>query len=272
LTDNGVSDPIWFEVPKSAKAPACVRHALKKGADLLFVWGGDGMVQQCIDAAAGSGVPIAILPAGTANLLATNLGIPKNLVDAVAVGLHGGRRAIDVGVMNGERFVVMAGAGIDGRIMGGVSKSAKAHMGRLAYFRSSALAIKASARNVRVKVDGTVWFDGKASCVLLGNVGTVTGGLCVFPEASPDDGQLEVGVVTAKKGLDWLRVLARVVTHDPDKSPLVHMTRGRKITAVFDRPMLSEIDGGERDKVKRLKVRIEPQSVEICVPEQATAS
>ena len=56
LAASGVNDPLWFEVPKSAKAPKCVRKAIKQGVDLLFVWGGDGMVQRCIDAAAGSGV------------------------------------------------------------------------------------------------------------------------------------------------------------------------------------------------------------------------
>ena len=73
-------EPLWYEVPKSKKAPACARDAVDKGADLVFVWGGDGMVQRCIDAVAGTDVRrSAILPAGTANLLATNLGIPKDL-------------------------------------------------------------------------------------------------------------------------------------------------------------------------------------------------
>src|SRR5947207_3814531 len=79
LAASGVNDPLWFEVPKSSKAPKLVRRAVKLGADMVFVWGGDGMVQRCIDALAGTGVAIAILPAGTANLLATELGIPKDL-------------------------------------------------------------------------------------------------------------------------------------------------------------------------------------------------
>ena len=111
LTEQGVSDPIWFEVPKSRKAPARVREAIKLGADLIFVWGGDGSVQRCIDAAVGSPVTLAILPAGTANLLANNLGIPIDLEQAVNVGLHGSNRTIDVGKMNGEHFAVMAGVG-----------------------------------------------------------------------------------------------------------------------------------------------------------------
>ncbi len=267
LMASGVTDPLWFEVSKSAKAPKSIRRAVRLGADLVFVWGGDGMVQRCIDAVAGSDVDIAILPAGTANLLATNLGIPKDLVEAVAVGLHGSRRSLDVGVLNGERFVVMGGAGFDARIMGGVDGAAKKRLGRVAYFGSSARAMRAGRRQMKIKVDGKLWFDGKASCVLFGNVGTVTGGLCIFPDARPDDGLLEIGVVTAHRWSDWLRVLTRIVAHDPDGSPMVNMTHGRKVSVRLERSMPYELDGGARRKTRKLRVRVEPASVCVCVPD-----
>ena len=111
LGDHGVSDPLWAEVPKSRRAPKQVRRLLDQGAEHFLVWGGDGMAQRCIDTLAGSGRTMAIIPAGTANLLASNLGLPRDLEAAVATALHGAERAIDVAVMNGERFAVMAGAG-----------------------------------------------------------------------------------------------------------------------------------------------------------------
>src|SRR5262245_3604540 len=83
------AEPRWYEVPKSKKAPKAVRRALDDGADLLIVWGGDGMVQRCAHEAAGTGATLAVIPAGTANLLAANLGIPKSLEDAVAIALGG---------------------------------------------------------------------------------------------------------------------------------------------------------------------------------------
>src|SRR5512138_867856 len=90
LAQAGHPKPIWYEIPGSRKARKAVRRAVKKGARLIFVWGGDGMVQRCIDALAGhEEVELAILPAGTANLFATNLGIPKEIGKAVQVGLHG---------------------------------------------------------------------------------------------------------------------------------------------------------------------------------------
>src|SRR5690349_9820716 len=97
LADAGCREPIWFEIGKSRKAPKAIHRAVKEGAKLIFVWGGDGMVQRCVDALEPSDVALAILPAGTANLFATSLGIPKDIADAVAIGLRGERRALDVG-------------------------------------------------------------------------------------------------------------------------------------------------------------------------------
>jgi diacylglycerol kinase family enzyme len=89
LKRQGVNDPLWIEVPKSRFATKQVKRALAEGCELLFVWGGDGTVQRCIDAAAGSEAALAILPAGTANLFATNLGIPQDIAQAVSIGMRG---------------------------------------------------------------------------------------------------------------------------------------------------------------------------------------
>ena len=97
LAKAGVEDPLWYEVPKAKKAPGQVERALDAGADLVFAWGGDGTVRRCLSVLAGTKIPLAVLPAGTANLFATNLGIPSELEQAVQIGLHGQTRKIDVG-------------------------------------------------------------------------------------------------------------------------------------------------------------------------------
>ena len=132
LERQGVSEPLWYEVPKSRKAPKRVREALDEGADLIFVWGGDGMVQRCVDAVDGGAATLAIVPAGTANLFATNLEIPKDIEQAVHIGLHGPRRMLDVGRMNGERFAVMAGAGFDAQMIRAADAGLKDRIGRVA--------------------------------------------------------------------------------------------------------------------------------------------
>ena len=117
LAAEGVPAPLWYEVKKSRHAPEDARRAAARGVDVLFVWGGDGTVQRCIDAVAGTDTAVAILPAGTANLLAMNLKIPDDITEAVRIGLHGDRRRMDTGSVNGEHFTVMAGAGFDARMI-----------------------------------------------------------------------------------------------------------------------------------------------------------
>lgn len=141
--------------------------------------------------------------------------------EAVEAGLRGVRQRIDVGVLNGERFAVMAGTGVDAITMRDVTKSAKEHVGALAYFRSGIRAVKEPAAHLEIRVDGKPWFEGAASCVLVGNVGKIQGGIELFPDASPIDGKLELAVITADAGLDWARLLARVATGHPNKSPFV---------------------------------------------------
>jgi diacylglycerol kinase (ATP) len=266
LGESGVLDPLWFEVDKSRKAPKRAQKALAAGADLVFVWGGDGMVQRCIDALAGSGAALAIVPAGTANLLARNLGIPKDVAEAVHAGLHGAQRTLDVGVANGERFAVMAGAGFDARMIAGADRGMKDRFGRAAYVWTGAKATRGQAVTMRVRVDGSTWFAGKASCVLAGNVGTLTGGLTVFEDAVPDDGRLDLGVVTARNVRQWLRVLLRVVTRSADRSPFTRTTRGRKVTVQMERAMPYQLDGGARRSTKKLKIRVEGAAITIRVP------
>jgi diacylglycerol kinase (ATP) len=266
LAQAGVTDPLWFEVPKSAKAPKRARQAVEEGADLVFVWGGDGMVQQCVDALASKSATIAIVPAGTANLLATNLGIPKDIEQAVEIGLHGGRRCLDVGVVNGERFVVMAGAGFDAMMIRDADAGLKDRIGRLAYVWTGIKNLGMNRARVTVKIEGNTWFKGRAGCLLVGNVGSLFGGITVFDDAQPDDGFLEVGLVTAKSTGQWLRAIGRIAVARADGSPFVQTTRARKLTVRFDRPMPYEVDGGDRPPTKRLKIRVEPAAITICVP------
>jgi YegS/Rv2252/BmrU family lipid kinase len=268
LATHGIDDPMWYEVPKSRLAPERAKKLLKKGADLIFVWGGDGTVQRVIDAVAGAPVALAILPAGTANLFATNLGIPKDMAEAVEIGLNGPRRQLDVGLMNGERFGVMAGTGLDALMIRDADAGLKDKIGRLAYVWTGAKNVRRSSVKMRIDVDGTTWFKGKASCLLVGNVGDVIGGISAFPEAQPDDGRLNIGVVTASGAVQWLRTLSRSAVGDVQGSPFVETTTGEVFDIRLDKAIPYELDGGVRKKAKRLKCKVEPAAVTICVAQE----
>jgi diacylglycerol kinase (ATP) len=265
LEAQGVEDPLWYEVPKAKRAPDRARRALEEGADLVFAWGGDGTVRRCLGELAGTATCLAVIPAGTANLFATNLGIPADIEEAVAVGLHGERRRFDVGRFSGERFGVMAGVGFDAEMIRG-SDDLKERLGRLAYVWSGSRNLREDAFEAEIRVDGLDWFDGRATCILLGNVGDLFGGVTVFPDARPDDGQLELGVVTAEGVMQWARTLARTAAGDPTASPFVRATRARKVKVRLDRKVRYELDGGDRTKVRAFKVEVEPGALQLCVP------
>jgi diacylglycerol kinase (ATP) len=267
LADAGIDQPAWFEVPKSKYAPDCVRDAIDGGADLLFVWGGDGMVQRCIDAVGDAPVVVAILPAGTGNLLARNLDIPIDLLQAVDVGLHGARRTIDVGTVNGERFAVMAGTGLDALMIRDAGRTLKDRFGRAAYVWTGARNLRFEPFTAKVDVDGHRWFEGRAGCVLVGNVSKVFGGIEAFDDASPEDGLLELGVVTATGAVQWLRALARTAAGSADRSKFVQTTKAHKIRIRLDRKLPYELDGGDKKPTKKLKIDVQRAAVTICVPE-----
>jgi diacylglycerol kinase (ATP) len=271
LERHGVEDPFWREVPKSRKAPKQVERALKKGCELVFVWGGDGMVQRCIDVLAGSPATLAIVPAGTANLLATNLDIPKDIEAAVELGLAGGRRKLDVGRINGECFAVMAGAGFDARMIAGADGTLKDRFGRLAYLWSGGRSLRGGAFQAKVVIDGHTWYRGTASCVLVGNVGKLFGGVEVFEDASPDDGRLDVGVVTAEGVKPILRTLAQAAVGKASRSPYARETKGRSVRLRFDRKVPYELDGGARTKLRKLRIDVQPAAVEVCVPKSSAS-
>jgi diacylglycerol kinase (ATP) len=255
-------------VPKSRYAPERVEKALADGAETIFVWGGDGMVQRCVDVMADSGARLAILPAGTANLFASNLEIPDDVGDAVQVGLNGQEKKLDLGKMNGEHFAVMAGAGLDARMIRDADGGPKDRYGRLAYIWAASKNLRVDPFEARIEVNGDLWYEGDVSCLLVGNVGALFGGLEAFESASPEDGKLELGVTQAESLGQWARTVARTAIGSAAQSPFVQATKAEKIDVKFDRKVLYELDGGERSKVKHLKVKVKPGALTVMVPKE----
>lgn len=265
LAEAGVPEPLWTEVPKSKRAPAAVERALEEGAELILAWGGDGMVRRCVNALEDSQVPLAIVPAGTSNLFATNLGIERDIAAAVEVALLGERRRLDVGRFEGERFAVMAGAGFDAAMIEGADEL-KDRLGRGAYVLGGAAQLNAPSFEAKIKIDGTRWYKGPASCILVGNVGSLFGGIEVFADARPDDGLLDVGVLTSEGPVQLARAATRTALGSAEKSPFIRITQARKVRVKLERKVPYELDGGDRKKVKAFKVDIEPGAITVCAP------
>jgi diacylglycerol kinase family enzyme len=262
-------------VPKSKKAPPKVSKLIEKdGVDRLLVWGGDGMVRRCVDHLLHEGrddVEVAVLPAGTGNLLAGNLGIPIEVRGAVDVALHGEPRPLDVGLINDrQHFVVMAGAGFDALLIRDADDSGmKDRFGRLGYLWAGVKNRKVSPARAQVSVDGAPWFTGDATSVIAGNVGTLTGGIPAFPGASPSDGLLDIGVVTARSASEWLRLFGSVFAHRVESSPFAQRTTASKVVVELDRTLPWEADGGDRDRTNLLEIQCLPGAISVCQPRPA---
>ena len=183
------------------------------------------MVRRCVNALGDTQVPLAVVPAGTSNLFATNLGIERDIGKAVEIALHGDRRRLDVGRFNGERFAVMAGAGFDAAMIKGAD-DLKERLGR------GGLRARRGREPERHELRGEdqgrrdALVQGAASCILVGNVGDLFGGIEVFADAQPDDGLLDVGVLTSDGPVQLVRAVSRTALGSAEKSPFVRITQG----------------------------------------------
>lgn len=271
LADLGHPDPPWYSVSKSKKAPKKIRKLVDKhGVDRVIMWGGDGTVRRCIHTLLDDGtegVSVGIMPAGTANLLAANLGIPTDLAEAARIAVTGDARSIDVGVMNGQHFAVMAGTGFDALMIGDADDTKlKERFGRLGYVWAGAANTSLSPATAEVDIDGKEWYRGDASCVIIANVGTILGGLTAFPDASPTDGRLDVGVISARTKLDWVRVLTTAAVGKSEHSPLADIVTAETVTIRLDRSLPWEVDGGDRDRTDHYEIRCLPAAIRIAQP------
>ena len=226
-----------------------------EGAELVVVWGGDGMVQRCVDALAGSGragrrssrpAPPTCSPATSAS----RRGPGRRRSGSPSTAR---RRALDLGRVNGEHFAVMAGVGFDADMIDG-RRPRREGPARQARVRPGRPAARPTAPTAGCgsRWTATRWFGGDASCVLLGNVGKITGGIPAFDDAEPDDGWLEVGVATASGALQWARTLGRMAVGRSDQLALhPHHPGPQGRTSRLSAPTRYELDGGAREPVTR---------------------
>jgi diacylglycerol kinase (ATP) len=265
------TDPVWLPTTEEDPGRSMAATAVSEQFDLVVAAGGDGTVRVVADGLANSGIPMGIVPSGTANLLARNLGVPMAEADAIEVVLSGRNRTIDLIKLSidgrePEHFAVMAGMGIDAMTMDETRPDLKDKIGTAAYFVAAARALGRLPVAMRIQVDNRRPHRRHAMICVVGNVGQLPGNITLIPGAEPDDGQLDVYVASPHRLTQWIRVFARLVTRRSNGDDRVDQWRGRRVEVRLDEPDNYQLDGDVVGELRRLVAEIQPQALTVRVP------
>jgi diacylglycerol kinase family enzyme len=267
----GQPAPLWFETTAEDPGPGQARQAVEQGASVVIGWGGDGTVMGAASALVGSDVSLGIVPGGTGNLLARNLGIPLDARRALEVAFTGDDRRIDlldVYLGRGQRALsaVMCGMGWDADMMG-ASEALKRRVGWGAYVVQGARHIRQQPMRLRVSVDGGPEQQMYGRTVLIANVGTLVAGLDLIPEARADDGLLDVLIVDPSSPLDWARTSAGILRgRGADEDPSRTHLRGRDVVVTTGHARGRQIDGDTVSDGQGFHVKVLEQALAVRVP------
>ena len=267
----GWAPPLWLETSEDDPGRGMTREALAAGVDVALAAGGDGTIRVVADAMAGSGTTMAVIPAGTGNLLARNLDLPLEEAGALEVALAGRTRAIDLvalAVDGGpeEHFAVMAGVGVDATIMDEVDPALKKKVGPAAYFVAAGKALGRLPIPMEVSVDGGRRHRRRAMTCLIGNVGKLPGGLVLMPDAQADDGRLDVYVASPLRVSHWLKLALRVITRRGQRDDQVDSWQGGRVELTLRRAEAYQLDGDVVGEGRRLVAEVRRGALTVCVP------
>jgi len=248
------------------------RQAVDGGARLVLAAGGDGTVRAVAQALAGTGVALGVVPMGTGNLLARNLGLPTSLDEALETAVTGRDRAIDVGRLDdGTLFAIMAGAGFDASMMREAPDGLKSAVGWPAYLVGGLRSLRRDRVSVQLRLDDGPPITARVRTVIIGNMGRLQGGLELLPEARPDDGILDVVVVSPRRAVDWVVLLGRALAHRDRTDHRMQTYRAARIDVRLHRVQPRQVDGDLIAPGLRLLAQVEPGALLVRVPRDTSS-
>lgn len=290
----------WFATTEDDPGAGMARAALEAGADVVAAAGGDGTTRIVAEVVHGSGAALALLPSGTGNLLARNMRFPLDDMDAsVQTLFHGEDRAVDIGLLTVEReggeredfgFLVMAGLGLDARMLVNTRPELKKKVGWLAYVDAMVRSLRDSdSMEARYNLDGAGNKSIRAHTLIVGNCGTLQAGILLLPDATITDGVFDIVAFRPNSVWGWMRIAARVMWENAilrrmrasrigqtavgerviararEERPLRYL-RGKEIVIRLDDPDEFEIDGDPVGTVTAFRARIDEGGLTVRVP------
>ncbi|MFH9740129.1 diacylglycerol kinase family protein [Streptomyces roseolus] len=287
LLRHGLTDQRWISTAPNRPCGDLAEEHAAGGADLVVACGGDGTVRACAEVVAGSGVPLALVPCGTGNLLARNLGLPSDPEKALEAALDGGYSDIDTGRVWGDGltptlFTVMAGAGFDAAMIRDASPALKARLGWPAYALAATRHLTEPRMRLTIRLDGGRRIRRRARMAVIGNVGTLQAGLRLLPRARPDSGHLELVLLDPQGPAGWLAAAAHIAgrplrrtpaaTDGPVAGGALEYFTATRIDIRFARPRARELDGETLPDGARLTAAVEPAALRVRLPRPPAAT
>ena len=282
---QGWPDPAIHYTTVTEPGASQTRTALNEGADLVVVGGGDGTVREVAGVLAGTGVPLGILPLGTANLFARNLGLPRSrITEMVRVALLGGQRELDIGratyVQLGpagpvesspHHFLVLVGLGHDAATVAATRQDLKRWIGWLAYFEPGARRLAKPLLPLRVEVDGGPREELRAWSVLVANCGLIPAGIKVVPDAVLDDGVLDLVHVAPPTVVHWAPIALKGLLGWSRDVPGLAYRQAGTVRIFSEQPVTLQIDGDPHVDVLEVDCTVLPSALTVQTPRSARA-
>lgn len=274
LERHGRTAPRFAETTADDPGRGQAARAAADAAALVVVCGGDGTVRAVADALAGTGVPLAVAPHGTGNLLARNLGLPTDPARALDAALGGSPRPVDLAHLDGDglapgHFCVMAGAGLDAALMQGTPQRVKSALGWPAYALGSVRALRSARMRLSLYLDGGEPVHRTVRMALVANVGGLQGGASLAPAARPDDGLLHVVLLDPRGLRGWVSAAAGILrgpsTHPAPGGPEVFACREAEL--ILNSRCPREVDGDPVATGRRISARVAPGALRVLLPE-----
>ncbi len=266
---NGLAcETIVFDPREDVSARA--RKRLPEGWECVAAVGGDGTVAAVAHALVGGDVPLGIVPAGTGNLVARELGVPLAVEEAVALlAGRAARKCIDAMRIGGRTFLLNAGVGINAQVIDETSRLGKSLFGRSAYVGTAVWKVlKAKPQRIELEVDGQAAVY-EATDVQVSNCGILARALNPNgPDVRADDGKLDVSVVCMKTPLEypWYYFLKRIAPQRVNR--IVHELEARRRVVVrSDRPLAVQADG-DIIGVTPVEIEVLPNALSVLAPEE----
>jgi diacylglycerol kinase family enzyme len=285
----GWGESLWFETTEEDPGAGVTEKALAEGVSMIVVAGGDGTVRAVAEAAQGHDVAVALVPSGTGNLLARNLELElDDLEGSIHSAFSGEDRKIDVGVIEIRRadsridkhaYVVMAGFGLDANMLANTDEELKAKIGWLAYLKALSLALRdTDMLQLRYSLDSRGTKSGHAHTVIVGNCGTLQGGIQMLPDAAVDDGRLDIAFMRPQNLFTWAQTLVKIFWENGvlrrtrvgrslrTEVNALSYDKGERFTVKLSRPEKIELDGDEFGETVAIRTWVEAGALTIRMP------